>query len=252
MKFYCGSWVHQGGGSASGLALWSGQRDVCAAHRRGRCWTWDVMGWMISSLLCEYPSHGVIFNCYYCVIHPLWNNCALLCLPSLMDGEFVQWPCENQNTSTEIPPRGSYRTVSAVAFAKAAVLLANNFGVKKVQRNWFGGHSVSLNACLINITDFISSWALFALTASGLPTLVEGWLSVQRALRSLRTSGIVLPGSALRVHPLTRGSNPLLCIHVCFERRSDGGRAGNSASMGLVQFMLTAIDCGFTVWSCGA
>ena len=88
--------------------------------------------------------------------------------------------------------------------------------------------------------------------ALGLQILVEGWQSVRRALRLFKISGKVFPGSALIVHPLNQSSNPLLCIHVCFERISKGGRAGNCACIGFVQLMLTVIDYGFTVLSCRA
>lgn len=146
------------------------------------------MNLTISSLLynCEYPSHGAIFNYYYFALHPILNNCALLYLPSLMCRDFVQWQRENKNTSTEMAPPGTYQSVSAVAFPKAAVLPADNFWVKMVKRNWFEGHSIFLNTYLKNITDFISGLALFTLTALGLQILVEGWLSVQRALRLLK------------------------------------------------------------------
>lgn len=212
------------------------------------------MNLAISSLLCncEYPSHGAIFNYYYFAIHPLLNNSAPLYPPSLMCGDFVQWQRENKNTSTEMPPPGNYRSVLPVALAKAAILPANNFWVKMVERNWFEGHSVFLNTCLKNITDFISSLTLFTLRALGLHILVEGWQSVRRALRLLKISGKVFPGSALIVHPLKRSSNPLLCTRLCFERASKGGRAGKCACMGSVQLLLTAIDCRFTVLSCRA
>lgn len=154
---------------------------------------------------------GLFFSCYYFPIHPLLNDCALLCLPSLVCGDSVRWQRENQNTPTEMPPPGNYRRVSAVAaFAKAAVLVVDNFWAKMVEeRNWFEGHSISPHTCLKTITVFIGSSALFTLTALGLHIPVEGWQSVRRALRLLKISGKVFPGSAPIAHPLKRSSNSL-------------------------------------------
>lgn len=119
----------KGWGFASGLVLRSGQMDVCTEQRRGHCWRGDVINLTVSLLSynCEYPSPGAIFKYYYFINHPLLNNFALLYLPSLMCGDFVQSQHENKKTSIEMPPPGNYQSVSAAAFPKAAVLLVNSF-----------------------------------------------------------------------------------------------------------------------------